>query len=125
MHSGLTVRKEDLMTKILRAVLPLTLLVSVLVAAGPALADPPDAPPPPASGADQHSQNMKLLASLPRTGTTNSDLAFWGHTAYQGNYNGFRVIDISEPEQPSVLADVDCGSGRETSPSGRTSWSAR
>src|SRR6266496_4910931 len=96
MHSGLTVRKEDLMTKILRAVLPLTLLVSVLVAAGPALADPPDAPPPPASGADQHSQNMKLLASLPRTGTTNSDIAFWGHTAYQGNYNGFRVIDISE-----------------------------
>ena len=100
------------MTKILRAVLPLTLLVSVLVAAGPALADPPDAPPPSASGADQHSQNMKVLASLPRTGTTNSDLAFWGHTAYQGNYNGFRVIDISEPEQPTVLADVDCGSGQ-------------
>ncbi len=100
------------MTKILRVGLPLAVLVSMLVAAGPALADPPEGPPPPATGADQHSQNMKLLASLSRTGTTNSDLAFWGHTAYQGNYNGFRVIDISEPEQPTVLADVDCGSGQ-------------
>jgi hypothetical protein len=54
----------------------------------------------------------KLLASLPRTGTTNSDLAFWGQLAYQGNYNGFRVIDIADPNHPSVLADVDCGSGQ-------------
>src|SRR5262245_34088142 len=55
---------------------------------------------------------MKLLAGLPKTGTTNSDIAFWGHLAYQGNYNGFRVIDIAEPEAPKVLADVDCGSGQ-------------
>jgi hypothetical protein len=100
------------MTKILPAVVPLIVLFSMLVAAGPALADPPDAPPPAGAGADQHSQNMKLLASVPRTGTTNSDIAFWGRTAYQGNYNGFRVIDISELEQPTVLADVDCGSGQ-------------
>jgi hypothetical protein len=112
MTSGFSVRKEDLVTKILRAVVPLVVLFAMVVAARPALADPPDSSPPPGAGADQHSQNMKLLASLPRTGTTNSDIAFWGHTAYQGNYNGFRVIDISEPEQPNVLADVDCGSGQ-------------
>ena len=113
------------MTKVSRFVVLLLVLLSALVGARPALADPAPSPPRPGAGPDEHSQNMKLLASLPRTGTVNSDIAFWGRLAYQGNYNGFRVIDISEPEQPSVLADVDCGSGRETSPSGRTSWSAR
>src|SRR5437867_3328111 len=90
------------------------LLAAVLLAlASPAgaFADPQaPSPPRPGKGPDQHSQNMKLLASLPKTGTTNSDIAFWGHLAYQGNYNGFRVIDISDPAAPAVLADVDCGS---------------
>ena len=58
------------------------------------------------------SQNMKLLAELPKTSTDpayrNSDLAFWGHLAYAGNYEGFRVIDISEPETPVVLSDYQC-----------------
>ena len=26
-----------------------------------------------------------------------SDLAFWGNLAFQGNYDGFRIIDITEP----------------------------
>lgn len=29
------------------------------------------------------------------TGAINSDLAFWGNYAYAGNYNGFRIFDIS------------------------------
>jgi hypothetical protein len=57
---------------------------------------------------DSHSQNMKRLATLPKTGTTNSDLAFWGRTMIAGNYDGFRVIDISDPEAPVVLSDVSC-----------------
>jgi len=61
---------------------------------------------------DQHSQNMKLLASSPKTGVTNSDIAFWGRLAFHGSYAGFRVIDISDPEAPAVLADVRCGSGQ-------------
>jgi hypothetical protein len=99
------------MTKVLRFVVSLFVVASVLVGARSAMAGPA-APPVPAAGQDQHSQNMKLLASLPKTGTTNSDLAFWGNIAYQGNYNGFRVIDISKPDRPRVLADVDCGSGQ-------------
>jgi hypothetical protein len=81
------------------------LLVSIVVmtGAGSAFADP---------GPDEHSQNMKLLASLPKTGVTNSDIAFWGRLAYQGSYAGFRVIDIADPEAPNVLADVRCGSGQ-------------
>ena len=92
------------MTRVSRFVVPVFVVLWILVLAGPAQADP--------APADQHSQNLKLLASLPRTGTTNSDLAFWGQLAYQGNYNGFRVLDISDPNHPSVLADVDCGSGQ-------------
>ncbi len=37
--------------------------------------------------------------------TANSDLAFWGKTAYQGNYDGFRIIDITEPDNPVELND--------------------
>jgi len=61
---------------------------------------------------ESRSQNLKLLAELPRagsiTGYRNSDLAFWGRLAYAGNYEGFRIIDISAPEAPVVVADVAC-----------------
>lgn len=59
-----------------------------------------------------NSPNMHLIASAPRTGSIagyrNSDLAFWGKLAYAGNYEGFRVIDIAEPESPVVLSDFAC-----------------
>jgi hypothetical protein len=38
--------------------------------------------------------------SGPGSGIVNSDLAFWGKYAVQGTYEGFRVIDISEPDNP-------------------------
>ena len=53
--------------------------VALLAVASPAaaLADPPTRlPVRPGAGPDEHSQNLKLLASLPKTGTTNSDIAF-------------------------------------------------
>ncbi len=56
--------------------------------------------------------NLKIVGSAPKTSSVpsyrNSDLAFWGHTAYAGNYEGFRVLDVSEPEDPVVLSEVDC-----------------
>lgn len=56
--------------------------------------------------------NLKILGSAPRTSEVpsyrNSDLAFWGKVAYAGNYDGFRVIDISDPENPTVISDVAC-----------------
>ncbi len=62
-----------------------------------------------ASGPDQHSQNVKLLVNVPRSGSaTQSDLAFWGGYAYAGHYDGFRVIDISNPEAPVLVATVHC-----------------
>ena len=53
--------------------------------------------------------NMKLVSNTPPSekfvGVTNSDLAFTGKYAIQGNYNGYQVWDISNP------ATADAGAG--------------
>jgi hypothetical protein len=46
------------------------------------------------------------------TGNVNSDLAFSGSLAFQGRYDGFRVIDISDPANPAVLSRVACHGGQ-------------
>lgn len=61
---------------------------------------------------ESQTQNLKIVGSAPKTSVVpsyrNSDLAFWGRTAFAGNYEGFRVIDIADPEKPTVVADVAC-----------------
>ncbi len=52
---------------------------------------------------------MDLGFELPTsTPTINSDLAFWGDRAYAGNYNGFRIFDISDPDDPKLVTDFPC-----------------
>ena len=41
-------------------------------------------------------------------GVTNSDLAFTGKYAVQGNYNGFQVLDISNPAKPTLVLTYLC-----------------
>jgi PA domain-containing protein/LVIVD repeat-containing protein len=49
------------------------------------------------------------------SGIFNSDLAFWGKMAVQGTYEGFRLIDISDPENPTELVNfTDCVRGTTT-----------
>jgi hypothetical protein len=51
----------------------------------------------------------------PRQGNFNSDLAFWGDTAVQGSYGGFRLLDISDPDDPEEIVDwEDCASPTNT-----------
>jgi hypothetical protein len=39
-----------------------------------------------------------------------TDAAFQGDYAYQGTWNGgFRIVDISRPQKPKAVAEVDCG----------------
>jgi hypothetical protein len=56
--------------------------------------------------------NMKLVSTTPPEGkflhSTNSDLAFTGHYAIQGNYNGFQVWDISDPAHPTLKKGYYC-----------------
>ena len=62
------------------------------------------------------SSNMKLLGFSERRVAANdfsrfnTDLAFWGDRAYQGQFNGFRIIDVDNPRRPrEVLNYQDCG----------------
>src|SRR5262245_57301396 len=72
------------------------------------------AAPPPFASTYTYSNNMHPLGFSARANTqspftANSDLAFWGKTAYQGNYDGFRIIDVTEPDNPVQLSDYrDC-----------------
>ena len=59
--------------------------------------------------ADQHSANMREVAASPRSSpATQSDLAFKGKLAFAGNYNGLRIFDISDPDNPALVKDVWC-----------------
>ena len=51
----------------------------------------------------------------PRQGVYNSDLAFWGDTAVQGTYAGFRLVDVDDPDDPKEIIDwEDCASPTNT-----------
>ena len=59
-------------------------------------------------GAEPTSKDMRHLANSSNPGVTNSDLAFWQELAFAGDYKGFRILDISSPSKPRVLANVRC-----------------
>lgn len=65
------------------------------------------------TGSFEHTQNLHAMGFSPRGNTAspftaNSDLAFWGNRAYQGHYDGFRIIDISAPAQPTEVSFQEC-----------------
>jgi hypothetical protein len=65
-----------------------------------------------------HTPNMHAKGHSPHPATflgepdgvrhVNSDIAFWGNLAFNGNYDGWRVIDISNPDNPVELAHPSC-----------------
>jgi hypothetical protein len=87
-------------------------LVVVTAAAGalPASADHATRP---------HTNNMHAKGHSPQTGsflfpdgspgrTVNSDLAFWGQYAFNGNYDGFRIVNIADPDDPQLVSWTHC-----------------
>jgi len=67
--------------------------------------------------ADLASPNMFHTANRMNPGKTNSDLAFWSaggvrgphqKLAAAGNYDGFRLFDILDPDNPVLVSDVRC-----------------
>lgn len=82
------------------------------------LAPSASAVPPPVADATstfQYTSNMHPMGfsanpvptdnSVPGSGVFNSDLAFWGNTAVQGTYSGFRLVDVSAPANPRQVID--------------------
>ncbi|HUP01196.1 MAG TPA: hypothetical protein VM737_06720 [Gemmatimonadota bacterium] len=62
--------------------------------------------------AEQAIWNLRLLSATPAanpfTDVSNSDLAFMGDYAIQGNYNGFQIWDISDPAEPTLRTGFFC-----------------
>jgi hypothetical protein len=56
--------------------------------------------------------NLRVVSETPPpeqfAGVTNSDLAFTGKYAIQGNYNGFQVWDIENPSRPTLTTSYVC-----------------
>jgi hypothetical protein len=58
-------------------------------------------------------KNLEAVGDLTNTGAINSDMAFWGDMAFQGNFQGFQIHDISDPTNPSTIIDYeDCNGGQ-------------
>ncbi|MBO3748742.1 hypothetical protein J5X84_21905 [Streptosporangiaceae bacterium NEAU-GS5] len=64
------------------------------------------------------SPNLRRVATVPLDApfdgpeSWGTDLAFQGNYAFVGNYDGFTVVDISDPEKPSVVTRVVCPAGQ-------------
>jgi hypothetical protein len=56
--------------------------------------------------------NLRVVSETPTPvqfdGVTNSDVAFTGKYAIQGNYNGFQVWDIEDPSRPRLTTGYVC-----------------
>ena len=109
----------------MRSACKLIVLIATLVAPAllpaqsyPSAADPRSNLKPGRLDAGTAASNMRLVSFSPKPaqfdsarGLTfiNSDLAFGNsHYAYQGNFAGFTVWDVSNPAQPVVASVVDC-----------------
>ncbi|MQA60485.1 MAG: hypothetical protein GEU86_03120 [Actinophytocola sp.] len=56
-----------------------------------------------------HSEHPAQFFGVPAAErTVNSDIAFWGDLSIHGNYDGFRVVDISSPGNPKLLSHPKC-----------------
>ena len=59
-----------------------------------------------------HPQGYSAFANTPNlpglTFTANSDLAFWGKYAFQGHYEGFRIVNIAAPAKPKQVSFTEC-----------------
>ena len=70
------------------------------------------------------SANIKHVSNTPHlgpfAGQFGTDIAFKGNLAFVGNYQGFIVYDVKNPQQPRTLAQVNCpGSQNDITVSGR------
>lgn len=55
-----------------------------------------------------HSSHPASFNDPSATRHVNSDIAFQGRYAFNGNYDGFRVIDISDPDNPVEIVHQRC-----------------
>ncbi|MBC6450149.1 LVIVD repeat-containing protein [Actinokineospora xionganensis] len=80
-----------------------------LMAPAIAVADHATNPHTPNTHAKGHSPHPATFLGEPDgVRHVNSDLAFWGNLAFNGNYDGFRIIDVADPDNPTELSHTRC-----------------
>ncbi len=113
-----------------RAAKALSLAAALVLAAG-VLPGPAVAEPDPRTGlgagwldAQTAISNLQMLAHVNKPdgffnpanpgdfAFATSDMAFNGHHAFVGSYNGFNVIDIADPAHPAIVTSVVCPGGQ-------------
>jgi hypothetical protein len=100
----------------LRLLLTFVVLVGGIVMLSPgASAVPPDVAQATSSfdyTKNLHPQGYSAFGNTPNlpglTFTANSDLAFWGKYAFQGHYEGFRIVNIASPANPKQVSFTEC-----------------
>jgi hypothetical protein len=103
--------------------LPLAIgLLTAAACAPSSMASRPAVPTPPPDAriglraglhdAGEAAWNVRVVSENQPTGqfvgSTNSDLAFTGNYAIQGNYNGFQVWDVTNPSRPTLKTAYFC-----------------
>ena len=84
-------------------------VMALVAGVAPASADHETRPHTPNMHAKGHSPHPATFLGEPDgVRHVNSDVASWGNTAYNGNYDGFRVIDISDPDSPVEISHPSC-----------------
>jgi hypothetical protein len=92
----------------LRWLLVLASVLALTVSSLPAQADHKTRPSTRNIHALGHSPQPASFADPAGQQQVNSDIAFWGNTAFNGNYDGFRVVDISAPGNPKEISHPRC-----------------
>src|SRR5918996_3626361 len=101
--------RESMRTRLRLPILIAGVVALVMGGASPAGADHGTRPSTPNVHAKGHSPQPATFFGEPDGARQiSSDIAFWGRTAYQGNYDGFRVIDISDPDDPVEISPPSC-----------------
>jgi signal peptidase I len=85
-------------------------LLTLVFGALPAAADHSERPHTNNMHAQGHSPNPASFFNVtPETPfEINTDIAFWGKYAFNGNYDGFRIIDIKAPGNPKEIVHQRC-----------------
>lgn len=97
------------MTRTIRSAIATAIVIGGLGVGAPASAAPLDAVSTFTYSPNMHPMGFSARGNTPSPFTANSDIAFWGKLAVHGNYNGFRLVDITEPDNPVELIDYrDC-----------------
>jgi hypothetical protein len=89
--------------------LGLAVVMTVVAFVLPAVADHATRPHTPNLHAKGHSPHpATFLGTTSALRNVNSDIAFWGKLAFNGNYDGFRIVDVSESDNPREISWTHC-----------------